>query len=137
MNVFELASDMLENKRDWESLSEEDKKAFNPFMVMKFMGMNQELCIHVNRLQEYIVLDNKTCYNLIKDLTPKGRKYLRYLSPSHTPNKELLEYVSKYYECSYREAEEYILLLTKKDLKEILANYSLDDKEISKILSKK
>jgi hypothetical protein len=135
MNVFELANSLLTDKRDWEKLSEQDKKAFNPFMVIKFMGMNKDLCVLMNSLQDIISLDSKTVYNIIKENTPKEKKYLAYINKTgKKDNEELISYIAKFYECSLREAKDYISLLGKEDLKEILLNFSLDDKEITKIL---
>lgn len=137
MNVFDLANDILVKKRDWSELSDEEKKAFTPFMVMKFMGMNKDLCVIMNdlQIQDILVLSTKDCYNIIKDVTPKGKKYLSYIKGAEKPkNAELVNYIAKYFECSSREASEYLLFLTKEDLKEILSNYSLDDKEISKMI---
>lgn len=135
MNVFELANSLLTEKRDWEKLSEQDKKAFNPFMVIKFMGMNKDLCVLMNSLQDIISLDSKAVYNIIKENTPKEKKYLSYINKTgKKDNEELIAYVAKFYECSLREAKDYVSLLGKEDLKEILLNFSLDDKEITKIL---
>jgi hypothetical protein len=137
MNIFDLANDILVKKRDWSELSDEDKKAFNPFMVIKFMGMNQDLCITMNELQvdDILVLSSKDCYNIIKDVTPKGKKYLSYIKNTKKQNNtELLTYIAKYFECSTREASDYLLFLSKEDLKDILSNFSLEDKEISKII---
>lgn len=137
MNVFDLANDILVKKRDWSELSDEEKKAFTPFMVMKFMGMNKDLCVIMNdlQIQDILVLSSKDCYNIIKDVTPKGKKYLSYIRGAAKPkNAELITYVAKYFELSTREASEYLLFLSKEDLKEILSNYSLDDKEISKMI---
>jgi hypothetical protein len=137
MNIFDLANDILVKKRDWSELSDEDKKAFNPFMVIKFMGMNQDLCITMNELQvdDILVLSSKDCYNIIKDVTPKGKKYLSYIKNTKKQNNtELLSYIAKYFECSTREASDYLLFLSKEDLKDILSNFSLEDKEISKII---
>jgi hypothetical protein len=135
MNVFELANSLLTEKRDWEKLSEQDKKAFNSFMVIKFMGMNKDLCVLMNSLQDVISLDSKTVYNIIKENTPKEKKYLAYINKTgKKDNEELISYIAKFYECSLREAKDYLSLLGKEDLKEILLNFSLDDKEIAKIL---
>lgn len=135
MNVFELANSLLTEKRDWEKLSEQDKKAFNSFMVIKFMGMNKDLCVLMNSLQDVISLDPKTVYNIIKENTPKEKKYLAYINKTgKKDNEELISYIAKFYECSLREAKDYLSLLGKEDLKEILLNFSLDDKEIAKIL---
>lgn len=137
MNIFDLANDILVKKRDWSELSDEDKKAFTPFMVIKFMGMNQDLCVTMNELQvdDILVLSTKDCYNIIKDFTPKGRKYLSYIkNTTKQSNPELISYIARYFECSMREASEYLLFLSKEDIKEILSNFSLEDKEISKML---
>jgi hypothetical protein len=137
MNIFDLANDILVKKRDWSELSEEDKKAFTPFMVIKFMGMNKDLCVIMNdlQIQDILVLSSKDCYNIIKDVTPKGKKYLSYIKgTTKQKNTELIAHIAKYFECSTREASEYLLFLSKEDLKDILSNYSLDDKEILKMI---
>ena len=51
-------------------------------------------------------------------------------------DRELLSHVSQYFECSIKEADEYMSVLKKKDLKNILSQMGVDEKEQKKILKK-
>ena len=49
-------------------------------------------------------------------------------------NRDMLGHVSEYFECSIKEANDYISLLKKKDLKNILTQMGIDEKDQKKLL---
>ena len=49
-------------------------------------------------------------------------------------NSNVLEYLAKYYQVSQREVRDYLEILSKDDITEILLKYGLDKKEIKKWL---
>ena len=63
--------------------------------------------------------------------------FLKYIKTKTKQNvKELLEPMVKYFECSFVEANEYVNLLNKEDIKEILIKLGINDKEIKKLIKK-
>lgn len=136
--LFEHLSGVKEKKTSWESLSVMDKKSFEPFMVNRFLSMNMELLELVNELQMYTIgqLAPKDVYKLYLDTLPKKRSFDKYIKAkgSDKYNDNVLEYLSKFFEVSQREVRDYLELLTKDEVIEIIQKYGVDKKDIKKWL---
>ena len=63
--------------------------------------------------------------------------FLRYIKSKTKQNTlEILEPIVKYFECNFTEANEYVNLLNKEDIKEILIKLGTNEKEIKKLIKK-
>ena len=51
-------------------------------------------------------------------------------------NPQLLTILSKHFECSCKQSEDYLNIMKKKDIKSLLINMGLQDNEIKKLLKK-
>jgi hypothetical protein len=130
----------IKNKKYFDTLSVNDKKSFNHYMICRFLSMD------INSIDE-------VCYlSKVFDKIPSNLFYLlccEIISPiKFTPyikskklklNDDLIGFLSKKYDVSKHTADEYcrILLSTehgKSELKDICSGYGLSDKEINKIL---
>ena len=97
--------------------------------------MNPAYLELVNYVQT-IPYDNKEqLYNIYKEYLPKKKMFFKYIkSKKKTKSKELISNMCQFMECSVREADQYISILSKKDLTQILQMRGLEDKEIKKLL---
>jgi hypothetical protein len=93
----------------------------------------------VNEIQRYN-LKPKDLYKLYTNVLPKKKEWLKYVKGKKTMKYEkwLLEIVSKYYESSLKEAQEYLDVFysteqNKANLKSILQKYGVEPKEIKKL----
>ena len=136
--IFEHLSGIKEKKESWESLSEMDKKSFTPFIINRWLSMNLELLPIINILQKYTigVLSPKEVYKLYLDFLPKQKTFDKYIKGKKEGkyNTELLQYLSNWYGVSHREVEDYLEILSKEQVIEILMKYGLTDKESKKLL---
>ena len=99
--------------------------------------MNPDYLELVNYIQTIPYDNKKQLYNIYREYLPKNKMYFKYLKPKKKiKSKDLLTNVSKFFECSVREADEYISVLKRKDLVELLKMQGLDDKEIKKIFTR-
>ena len=137
--IFQHLSGIKEKKESWESLSDMDKKSFSPFIINRWLSMNMDILPIVNELQKYTIgtLKAKEVYKLYLDFLPKRKTFDKYIKGKKEGKykKELLGYLSKWYGVSTREVIDYLGLLKKDEVKDILKKYGLTDKEI-KTLSK-
>ena len=63
--------------------------------------------------------------------------FLKYFKSKTKQNtKEILEPIVKYFECSFVEANEYINLLNREEIKDILIKLGINSKEIKKLIKK-
>lgn len=142
-SLFDHLNGITASKTKWENLSEADRKTFSVYMVNRFLSMNSGLTELVNELQKYTinVLSPREVYKLYCDILPKEKMFFKYIKGDKEekyPDK-LVKMVSKYYECSNKEAIEYLDIFTSEDdlkaqLKVLLQGYGLDDKEIKKLI---
>lgn len=86
----------------------EYESQYNNFIALRFLSMNENLCPlvnEVNHLQD--VLTKKEMYKLLIELIPETHSF----DPFVKSKSEKYEYeadVAAYYECSMKEAREYI-----------------------------
>ena len=136
--LFQHLSGLKESKTSWDSLSVMDKKTFEPFMVNRFLSMNMGLLELVNELQKFTIgqLSPRDVYKMYLDFLPKKRSFDKYIKGKKDDkyNSNVLEYVAKYYSVSQREVRDYLEILSKDNITEILLKYGLDKKEIKKWL---
>jgi len=138
--IFQHLSGIKEKKESWASLSDMDKKSFSPFIINRWLSMNLDLLPIVNILQKYTIgfLSARDVYKVYLDFLPKKKTFDKYIkgSKSSKYNKDVLEYLSKWYGVSQREVTDYLEILSKDDVINILTKYGLTEKESKKLLKK-
>ena len=128
----------VQNPNYWDEISEEDKKSWSNYMVNRFLSMNMGLLELVNELQKFTIgqLSPRDVYKMYFDFLPKKKTWDKYIKGKKDDkyNSNVLEYLAKYYKVSQREVRDYIEILSKDDITEILLKYGLDKKEVKKWL---
>lgn len=91
----------------------------------------------VNRLQGYDVTP-KESFKYYQSMTGSKFKFNKWIkgNKSKTYKPELLALVSGYFECSCKQAEDYLNVLGKKETKSLLKHIGLQEKEIKQLLKK-
>lgn len=137
-SLFDHLSGIREKKVKWETLSEMDKKSFSPYMINRWLSMNMDLLPVINELQKYTIgtLSPRDVYKLYLDFLPKQKTYDKYIKGKRDDkyNNEVLEYLSKWYSVSQREVVDYLDILPKESVLDILMKYGLTNKEAKKLL---
>lgn len=125
----------------WDKLEDADKKTWSNYMILRFLSMKSEWIELVADIQPYIQeAPPKAMYLALIGLIPKTRAFLKYMKPATADKYEkwVIELVSKKYEVSLSEAEEYVHILYqtnagKQHIKEIAEAYGTDPKQITKL----
>lgn len=122
------------------NLSDDDKKSFNVFMIIRALSMDEDI---VEDMAELYVIFNKIpvpqFYKLLIALVPKSNRFYPWVKTRKLKhNADLLEYVSKRFNIPKYQANEYvnILILTKEgqeELVNICKIFGLEDVEIEKM----
>jgi hypothetical protein len=135
MTIFDFFKHVTTDKKSWSSFTEDEQKAFNSFMLHRIVSMTEAYINVANIGQSLPYTDKEKIYKFYCEFLPKKSIYSKYIKGVKTKsNEDLLKYISKFYECSFREAEEYIQILKKEDIQDILNRYGIEDKEIKKLL---
>ena len=128
----------VQNPMYWDTLTESDKKTWSNYMIHRFISMKTDWIEVANEIQRYWELKPKTVYQFYTDILPKGRTFLRYTKSKKKSKVEkwAMEHLVDYFQCSTREVEEYLELLTKEQVTSIIMKYGVEDKQMKKIWSK-
>ena len=73
-------------------------------------------------------------YKLYLDVLPKKKTWDKYIKSKKEEkyDKNVLEYLARYYQVSNREVKDYLEILSKEEVSDILKKYGVDKKEIKK-----
>ena len=135
INIFGWLNEITVQKSPPESFSPKSWDNWNSYMVHRFLSMNRYYIDIVNYLQKMNPQSKKEIYTIYKEMIPKKKLWLKYLKKeSKTNTKKISEYIGEYMEVGLREANDYISILGKERIKNILHSMGIEDKEIKKII---
>jgi hypothetical protein len=131
---FSILKYLTWDKKPWNKLTEVEKEAINPYMLHRYISMCPDYIELVNLIQQIPSTEKEKIYRVYLDLIPKRNIYLKYIKSSNkSTSNDLLEKLALYFESSKREIEDYLDVLSKDEIKEILEALGTDNKEIKKL----
>lgn len=134
-NIFGWLNEITVQKSPPESFSNKSWDNWNSYMVHRFLSMNRYYIDIVNYVQKMNPQSKKEIYTIYKEMIPRKKLWLKYLKKeSKTNTKKISEYIGEYMEVGLREANDYISILGKERIKNILHSMGIEDKEIKKII---
>ena len=134
-NIFGWLNEITVQKSPPESFSNKSWDNWNSYMVHRFLSMNRYYIDIVNYVQKMNPQSKKEIYTIYKEMIPRKKLWLKYLKKeSKTNTKKIYEYIGEYMEVGLREANDYISILGKERIKNILHSMGIEDKEIKKII---
>ena len=138
MTIIDWMNQVLVHKKSWDSFSESDQKTFSPYILNRFLSMDKEFIEIVNMFQPYAIgmLESKDIYEFYCKLLPKGKRFNKYIKgkKSKKYDLELVKLLCGYFEESKSNILDYIELLGKEELNEVLNKYGKDKKTIKRLL---
>ena len=131
MNPFDHIKNLHTKKRTWNDFNDEEKKSFNVFIINKALSMNPNYLGIVNMVQNFTglnqILSQKEVFNLYYSLLPTKFKFYKWIKGEKTKKeKEKAEYLAMHFKISTREAYDYLKILDKKTVNQIIKNYKND-----------
>ena len=123
-----------QTKGYWDSLNETEKKQWSNYMIHRFLSMKMEWADFVNEIQK-LNLKPKQLYLVYSNVLPKGKQYLKYIKKKKDPiyNTQVVQKISEYFEISQSESEDYLKLLSKKQIRELVSKYGYANKELKQM----
>jgi hypothetical protein len=136
-NIFGWLEEITVNKSPLDIISDESWDTWNSYMVHRYVSMNQDYIDIVNLVQKINPQNKKQIYSIYKEMIPKKKMWFKYIkNEAKKEQKELEEYVAKYFDCSLGEAEHYIDILRGSGVREILNEMGIESKESDKLIKK-
>ena len=135
--IFDFLKAIIDTKPTFETFTVEQKKAFDKYMIHRFLSMNPKYIDVVNYIQGLNIQDSKKLYEVYCFMIPQSKNtYSAYIKSNvkKTSSPEVIQHVSEYFKCSTSEASEYINLTDEKWLENILVNSGVDEKQVKKLI---
>ena len=131
MNPFDHIKNLHTKKRHWEDFNDEEKKSFNVFIINKALSMNPSYLGIVNMIQNFTglnqILSQKEVFNIYFNLLPSKFRFYKWIKgEKNKKEKEKAEYLAMHFKVSTREAYDYLKILDKKTINQIIKNYKND-----------
>jgi len=128
----------------YNKLSEENRKSFNHFMILRALAMDDEIVGEMAFLYKYFhIIPSAQFYTLLIALTPNTHRWVPWIKTKVIKhNQDLLALVAQTYSVSKRQANEYVNVLIASDeglgrLTELCSAMGLNDKEVENLFDKK
>ena len=138
MTIIDWMNQLLVHKKQWESFDDVDKKSFNSFIINRWLSMDKDFLEIVNYFQKYSIgtLEPREVYKWYCDMLPKGKRFNKYIKGKKDKkyNTELLNIMVMHFECSKSQVKDYLDLIAKDELIEILGKYGMNEKTIKRLL---
>ena len=77
----------------------------------------------VNEINQYSDIPKETHYRYYSSILPKRKHFFKYIGKKKDSTIEEKERIAEYYECSPKEAERYMDVLTSSQIKDIVKIY--------------
>ena len=137
MTIIDWINQFVVNKKHWNEFTLDEQKKFSPFIINRWLSMDKDFIEFVNIFQKYAIgtLEPREVYKWYCDILPKGKRFNKYIKGKKDKkyDSELTDIMSKYFECSKLQTKQYLELIEKYELTEILEKYGLDKKKIMRL----
>ena len=138
MTIFNWINEILVSKKHWNDFTEDEQKKFSPFIINRWLSMDKDFLEIVNYFQKYSIgtLEPREVYKWYCDMLPKGKRFNKYIKSKKEKkyNTELIDIMVKHFECSKSQVKDYLELIQKNELIEILEKYGMNEKTIKRLL---
>ena len=137
MTIIDWINQLLVNKKHWNEFTEDEQKKFSPFIINRWLSMDKDFLEIVNFFQKYSIgtLEPREVYKWYCDMLPRGKRFNKYIKGKKDKkyNTELIDIMVTHFECSKSQVKDYLDLIAKDELIEILEKYGMNEKTIKRL----
>ena len=138
MTIFNWINEILVSKKHWNDFTEDEQKKFSPFIINRWLSMDKDFLEIVNFFQKYSIgtLEPREVYKWYCDMLPRGKRFNKYIKGKKDKkyNTELIDIMVQHFECSKSQVKDYLDLIAKDELIDILEKYGMNEKTIKRLL---
>ena len=138
MTIFDWINQILVKKTHWNKFIEDEQKKFSPFIINRWLSMDKDFIEIVNVFQKYAIgtLEPREVYKWYCNILPRGKRFNKYIKGKRDKkyNTELIDIMVTHFECSKSQVKDYLDLIAKNELIEILEKYGMNEKTIKRLL---
>ena len=137
MTIIDWMNQLLVHKKPWDEFSKDEQKKFSPFIINRWLSMDNEFIEIVNVFQKYSIgtLEPREVYKWYRSVLPSGKRFNKYIKGKRDKkyDKELVNIISNHFECSKLETKNHLEIIDKEELKSIWEMYGKDKKTIKRL----
>ena len=138
MTIFDWVNQILVHKKHWNDFTKDEQKKFSPFIINRWLSMEPEFIEIVNYFQKLAIgtLEPREVYKWYCEILPKGKRFNKYIKGKKDKkyNTELIDIMVTHFECGKSQVKDYLELINKDELIEILEKYGMNEKTIKRLL---
>tara|TARA_R110000796_G_scaffold82260_1_gene180592 strand:- start:406 stop:840 length:435 start_codon:yes stop_codon:yes gene_type:complete len=133
--LFQWLEEITVKKSPPTHFTDDSWNSFTPFLIHRYISMNEGYVEVANLLQKMEPTNKVAIYLAYSQLLPKKKLWLKYIKNQNSSKLKLTpSLISKYFECSTREAKDYIKLLPKETTQSIFESMGIEGKELKKLI---
>jgi len=124
MELFDYLNNISEKKVELDFEDDEVSKNYQPYMINRFISTCETYISLVNEINQYEV-PKEIHHRFFLTTIPQRKQYFNYsnIKKLKDVDEEDKELICKYFECSKKEVEQIVDLLTDEQVKEIVSIY--------------
>lgn len=136
-NIFGWLDEITVKKSHPNTFSQNSWDNWNSYLMHRWISQNPDYIDIVNYVQKINPQNKQQIYSIYRELIPKKKQWNKYIkNQNKSTYQDIIKYVVKYFECSSKEADNYINILKRKGVEGILKDMGIEDKEIKKLIKK-
>ena len=113
MNPFEFVNSITFNKNDILEQDELLEKEYAPFLVNRSLSYHQDCILFANEVNRRFDMQHKLQYHYLLNSIRKRKRFAQWSKPEKIDD---LKVVMDYYQVSRQKGEEYLNILSKKQI---------------------
>jgi len=123
ITIYDILNAMTYENKDLDFTDVGVKKAYDQYMVNRWLSMSEGLVFVAELLNTTHNLTDEQHFDLLKSILPNEKFYFKYIKRKKDVNLKEKRYIAHYFEIGIHDAEEYINHMTQDEIDDILNKY--------------
>jgi len=132
-DIFSILGAMTNEKKQLDFNDESVQKAYDQFMINRWLSMSEELFFVAELLNTMPNLTDEQHFDLLISFLPKERFYFKYVKRAKDLTEKEKKYIADYFEIGLHDAEDYIRQMEQEEIDSILKKYKYGKNEMIKL----
>lgn len=134
VGLFDFLKGATEFKTDFDFTDATIEKAYDQYMINRFLSMQENLIFFAEKLNTLNNLTNEDHYAMIKSAIPQDKyPWYNYVKGKKDLTGKEKRYIAHYFEIGLRDAHDYIDQMDDEEIEEILDTYRYGKNQMIKV----
>lgn len=133
LSIFDIINAMTINKTNLDFKDEEVKKAYDQYMINRWLSMDEGLIFLAEMLTTLHHLTDEDHFKMLKAALPREKFYIKYIKRQKDLTEKERRYIAHYFEIGLKEADEYIHQMEEEEIELILDTYRYGKDEMVQV----